>query len=395
MIKRYLKRSRGMLTLVGVLVAGMVIGGGAVLAFIQGNVTELVSTAQAQEAEAEQGVLIAGVVADSPATEAGLVRGDILLKVNDEAVNTVMELQGALANLEPDAAVTLTVLHGDDERSLSATLGDRDGQAYLGVIPCAGPHTGNYMLRLDEPLKPGANVFADGGKAAVIGVVPDGPADEAGIKRGDVMVMVDEQALDEDNGLAEVIGRYAPGDVVTIEVERDGATESITVTLDEHPEQPDKAFLGVSYGPQIELDRQGMAGPQRFHFFRRMPGQEMPQFDFPERASGQEGVVIHQVAEDSPAAEAGLKNDQIITAVDGEAVSGPRFLVEIIANHAPGDTVTLTITEKDSGDSRDVTVTLGEDPDQTDKAYLGVQIGRVFPFKEEGMPAVPFTDGSL
>lgn len=419
MITRYLKRSRGMLALVGVLVAGMVIGGGAVLAFIQGNVAGLVSTAQAQEAEAEPGVLIAGVVADSPATEAGLVRGDILLKVNDEAVNTVVDLGRALANLEPEAAVTLTVLHGDDERSLSATLGDRDGQAYLGVIPCAGPHIGNYMLHLNEPLQPGVNVFADGGKTVVIGVVPDGPAGEAGIQRGDVMVMVDEQALDEDNGLAEVIGRYEPGDVVTIEVERDGATESITVTLGEHPEQPDKAFLGVTYGPQIELDRQGMEGPLRFRFFRRMPGQEMPHFDFPEGVNVQEGVVIHQVAEDSPAAEAGLKNGQIITAVDGEAAAGPRFLAEIIADHAPGDTVTLTIAERDSDNpsdeaiTRDVTVTLGEDPDQADKAYLGVQVGRFFRIKrfapgideegtilewfdkEKGIPAVPFIDGSL
>ncbi len=436
MIKHYLKRSGGMLTLVGMLVAGMVIGGAAVLAFSQGNVADLVSTAQAQEAEAEQGVLIASVVADSPASEAGLVRGDILLEVDDEAVNTVMELGRTLANLEPEAAVTLTVLHGDDERSLTATLGDRDGRAYLGVIPCAGLHIGNYMLRLDEHLQPEANIFADGGKAAVISVIPDGPASEAGIERGDVIVMVDEQALDEDNGLAEVIGRYEPGDVVTIEVDRDGATESVTVTLGEHPEQPDTAFLGIAYGPQIELDRQGMTGPGRSHFFRRMPGQEMPQFDFLEGANVQEGVVIHQVAEDSPAAEAGLENGQIITAVDGEAVSGPRFLAEIIADHAPGDTVTLTITEMESDNppdeaiTRDVTVTLGENPDQADQAYLGVQLGRFFrikrsapssdeegvilewfnknsttlnglnlegdvPLFEEGIPVMPFIDGSL
>jgi len=388
MIKRFLQRSSGVLVLVGVLVAGMVIGGGAVLAFMQGNIDDLVSTVQAQGAAqgatqeaTEPGILIAGVVADSPAAEAGVVRGDILLEVNDEAVNTVLDLRMLLADLEPDEAVTLTVLHGDDERTLTATLEDRDGRAYLGVIPCAGPHAGSFMVRR------GVDFFADGGKTVVHTLVPDGPAAEAGIEQGDVIVAVGEQTLDADNNLATVIDSYEPGDVVAIELERDGAAESVMVTLGEHPDQADKAFLGVSYGPRIELDRQGMEGPGRF-FFRALPGENIRPFELPEGANVQEGAIIHRVAEDSPAAEAGLQAGHIITAVDGEAVPGPRFLVEIIANHAPGDTLTLTIAEKerdDSGDeagTRDVTVTLSEDPNQAGKAYLGVQLGRFFRFRQ-------------
>jgi S1-C subfamily serine protease len=394
MIKRFLQRSSGVLVLVGVLVAGMVIGGGAVLAFMQGNIDDLVSTVQAQGAaqgatqEApEPGILIAGVVADSPAAEAGVVRGDILLEVNDEAVNTVLDLRTLLADLEPDEAVTLTVLHGDDERTLTATLEDREGRAYLGVILCAGPHAGTYMFRPGERLMPGVDFFADGSKTVVLTLVPDGPAAEAGIEQGDVIVAVGEQTLDADNNLATVIDSYEPGDVVAIELERDGAAESVMVTLGEHPDQADKAFLGVSYGPRIELDRQGMEGPGRF-FFRALPGENIRPFELPEGANVQEGAIIHRVAEDSPAAEAGLQAGHIITAVDGEAVPGPRFLVEIIANHAPGDTLTLTIAEKerdDSGDeagTRDVTVTLSEDPNQAGKAYLGVQLGRFFRFRQ-------------
>jgi membrane-associated protease RseP (regulator of RpoE activity) len=184
------------------------------------------------------------------------------------------------------------------------------------------------------------------------------------------------------------MGRYAPGEVVTIELERDGNSQSITVTLGEHPDQSDKAFLGIAYGVEIEIDQQldleQNGDTESFHFFHHLPGQAIPLLDLSTGAEAQEGVIVHQVADDSPAIGSGLEVGQIITAVDGEAVSEPGALAEIIANHAPGETLTLTVTAKDDDASQEVTVTLGEDSVQAGQAYLGVQLGHFFRIKQTG-----------
>jgi hypothetical protein len=96
--------------------------------------------------------------------------------------------------------------------------------------------------------------------------------------------------------------------------------------------------------------------------------------DFPGEGMIQ-GAVVRSVTENSPAESAGLDEGDVITAIDGETVKGPRDVVEAIAAHAPGDRVTLTLVSSEEGEERDVEVELAEHPDEEDKAYLGVQIG--------------------
>jgi S1-C subfamily serine protease len=87
------------------------------------------------------------------------------------------------------------------------------------------------------------------------------------------------------------------------------------------------------------------------------------------------GVLIAAVTQGGPAEKAGLKGGaqqsqlqgqtltaggDIITAIDGETVSGMEDLIAIINQHKPGDTVTLTVLS--GGSSKDVDVTLTERP---------------------------------
>jgi S1-C subfamily serine protease len=75
-----------------------------------------------QNANPEDGLLITNVQAGSPADKAGLVRGDILLEVNGQPVNSYAALQQVLSGLNPGDQVDLRVLHGDEVRSLSVNL---------------------------------------------------------------------------------------------------------------------------------------------------------------------------------------------------------------------------------------------------------------------------------
>jgi S1-C subfamily serine protease len=88
--------------------------------------------------------------------------------------------------------------------------------------------------------------------ALIAEVVPDSPADEAGLEGGDqeirfqgaqvtaggdVIVSVDGHELVEEADLARLIALKSPGDTVTLEILDDGDTEEVEVTLGERPEQ--------------------------------------------------------------------------------------------------------------------------------------------------------------
>ena len=73
----------------------------------------------------------------------------------------------------------------------------------------------------------------------------------------------------------------------------------------------------------------------------------------------EEGAIVTEVNEGTPAAEAGIEPEDIITAIDGEPVTTADNLIITLREHAVGDTVKLTIMRGD--DQREVEVTLGSD----------------------------------
>jgi len=375
MNRRVLKIVGWLVALALVLGVGAVAGGGIVYAMTRANESIRLVSAEQLDPNPEPGIVIASVAPDGPAAEAGVVRGDILLQVDDEAVDNLAELMRALRAYEPGDEVALTVLHGDDERTLTATLGDRDGQPYLGLVPCAGlPRSGHRVT-----------VHTAGPGATIIGVEPDSPADLAGLQAGDVIVAVDGQELGSENNLADVIATYEPGDTVTLKVKQPGEdTRDVTVELGEHPE-PEKegmAYLGVRYRPFLPFHvlegealpfdwrpgRPFLPGEFSFHI---VPGGELD-------GEIKQGAIVRRVEEDSPAAAAGLHRGDVITAIEGEPIESPQDLTDAVAEHKPGDKVTLTVFQPGEEEEREIEVTLAEHPEDTGNAYLGVQVGGFF-----------------
>jgi S1-C subfamily serine protease len=73
---------------------------------------------------------------------------------------------------------------------------------------------------------------------------------------------------------------------------------------------------------------------------------------------GQQGAQVENVADGSPAAGAGIQAGDVITAVDGTAVSSPADLAQQVRSHQPGDQVTITYSR--GGNSTDAPVQLGD-----------------------------------
>lgn len=85
----------------------------------------------------------------------------------------------------------------------------------------------------DLPSETGAWILVDpdGGT----GVVPESPAASAGLMEGDIILSVNDIALDEEHELGPVVSQFYPGDVVMLHLLRKGEELTISVTLGEVP----------------------------------------------------------------------------------------------------------------------------------------------------------------
>ena len=67
-------------------------------------------------------------------------------------------------------------------------------------------------------------------------VVRDSPAEAAGLRQGDIIVKVYALPTDSDHPLDATLSEFAPGDTISLEVLRDGQTQTVSLTLATRPD---------------------------------------------------------------------------------------------------------------------------------------------------------------
>jgi S1-C subfamily serine protease len=90
-------------------------------------------------------------------------------------------------------------------------------RAYLGIESSADPVSPN-----------GAQIQT---------IVPGGPAEKAGLRKGDVVKAIDGAAVKDSTDVSSAVATKKPGDKITIQIERNGLTQEIEATLGVRPKQ--------------------------------------------------------------------------------------------------------------------------------------------------------------
>jgi len=147
------------------------------------------------------------------------------------------------------------------------------------------------------------------------GVRPEGPAEKAGLKKGDRIVTADGKEVKTIKDLAGALSHHKAGDALPVKAVREGKEQAFTVKLGAAPVHHDvtppaaakpRAYLGV------------------------------------QSEKTDAGALVVDVLADSSAARAGLHKDDVITQVGNTAVHTPEELRDAIQN-AAGKDVTLKV----------------------------------------------------
>ncbi len=210
-----------------------------------------------------RGVAIDKVVEGSPAANAGLRDGDVIIRFNGEEVTSSQKLTRLVGEVAPDHQVRLTMSRNGAESEIIATIGKRpaprfesgsfavpnapqgielpDLEGFRGVPAVPFPRgEGNTMVwRFGNSRQIGVGLtsltkqlsehFGVKGGSMINNVRENSPAANAGLRAGDIIVEVDGKEVANDVDIIRAISSKAEGDV-SITFVRNGTRQTVTVT---------------------------------------------------------------------------------------------------------------------------------------------------------------------
>ncbi len=204
--------------------------------------TQAVSPAMAKALGLPQtsGALLASVVAGSPASKAGLEPGDVIESVNGKKIDSPRDLALTVAAVTPGDEAKFQVLRAGQDKEIQVKIGEQPAEKTAQAQPGESPSAHGQLGLALGPLTPGERdqlQVPDGQNGVLIRAVrPGSPADEAGLRPGDVIVGVGNHNVTSPSDATKEIGTALDGKdhAVALRVLRDGQTAFVGVTLDQN-----------------------------------------------------------------------------------------------------------------------------------------------------------------
>ncbi len=198
-------------------------------------------------------------------------------------------------------------------------------RGYLGLLP----------QDIDESLAKALNLKATEG-SLVGDVTSGGPADKAGVKRGDIITDFNGTKVTSSTQLRNLVAEAKPGSPAKLQLLRDGKETEVTVTLGERPKE-----LSASRG---EGEDEGGSDEEQSSQKLGLSVQTLTS-DLARQLKyeGDRGVVITSVTPGSAAEDAGLQRGDLIKEVNRKSVSSVPDFKAAVKSISKGDTAALLV----------------------------------------------------
>ncbi len=199
--------------------------------------------------ESTEGVLISGVVEDSPAEEAGVEDGDVIISFNGKRVYSVDNLTRLVRKASPGTEVELKIVRDGEKKSIMVTLGESSSSSMYNPFPeglqmekkKVFPFKMNIFsgLRLGVSIQDLTDQLGDyfgvknGEGVLITEVEKESSAEKAGLKAGDVIVEVDNRKVKDSEDIMEIVSDKEKGDKVDLEILREKRPMKFSLTMEE------------------------------------------------------------------------------------------------------------------------------------------------------------------
>jgi serine protease Do len=179
-----------------------------------------------------RGALIGDVTKQSPAEKAGLKPGDIVLSLNGSDIRDSRDLSLKVSRMAPGNTAKLKVFRDGKQSDVAVVLGDVPADKEVAAIPAgpanSGPRLGVSVQPLTSDLAEELGLPARSTGLVIVDVNSGSPAEEAGLKRGDVVQEVNRKTVASVADFQQAVKADASAPLLLV-INRGGNRHFVTV----------------------------------------------------------------------------------------------------------------------------------------------------------------------
>jgi serine protease Do len=175
-----------------------------------------------------KGALVSDVAKDSPAARAGILKGDIILDFNGKEVKDVSSLRNMVAQSNTGSEVSMKIFRSGREYTVKIIIAEMPREI-AEVVPSqltkdseAEALTGLTVMDLTKEISRQLGLNKDEKGVVVISVEPGSSADEAEIKKGDLIKEVDTKKVDNLEDFNRITSKLKKDETVLLFINRAG-----------------------------------------------------------------------------------------------------------------------------------------------------------------------------
>jgi len=179
-----------------------------------------------------KGVLVTQVYDDTPAAEAKMKAGDVIIGYDEKKVENVNQLRLAVAGTPPGSKAKIKVLREGKEKTLTVKVAEQTPEALAQAMALdnAPSSIGLMVQNLTPEIAKGLGLKGTTG-VVVTAVEPDSPADKAGIEHGDVIKQIKKDTIRNIDDFKKAVGKIKPGEKVLTLVQSRNVSRFVVVSV--------------------------------------------------------------------------------------------------------------------------------------------------------------------